>query len=205
MVKQFSQISKSIAIAFVLLFSMPALSSSSPVVMLESVTDKMIHSLKSNKSSIRGNPRMVEGFVKQYLLPHVDVSSMSRSVLGKQVWTKASANQQEQFTSEFQKLVIRTYSAALAEYDEQNVHYSPIRGGYEGKRFIQVNSLIKQRSGPNIRVNYRLVLHGSQWKVYDFSVDGISMVQSYRSQFAPIVNANGMDGVLAKLRSHNKS
>lgn len=181
-----------------------ALAASSPTAMLQSATSSMIAALEKDQSRLRSNPGLVSSHVSRIVLPHMDVDNMSRAVIGKTAWTAASADQRSEFTRRFQSLVISTYSAALSEYDDQVVEYAPIRGGYQGKRFVQVNSVIKQKSGPNIRVNYRLVLHGNTWKVYDFSVDGISMVQSYRSQFSPILKKHGMAGVLAKLNSRSR-
>lgn len=176
----------------------------SPVGMLENSTTQMIAALAKNQAQIRSNPHQVESLVNQYLLPHMDVDNMSRTVVGRQAWQAATPQQQATFKSSFQKLVVRTYSSALAQYNEQTVRYAPSKESLEGRKFIQVNSVIDQKSGPSMNVNYRLVLQDSEWKVYDFSVDGVSMVQSYRSQFTPILNQSGMEGLLTKLSAHNK-
>jgi phospholipid transport system substrate-binding protein len=52
-------------------------------------------------------------------------------------------------------------------------------------------------------VNYRLVLVGSDWKLYDLSVEGVSMLDSFRSQFSELLAQGDMDALINKLSSHN--
>lgn len=176
---------------------------SSPVDMLQTATDKMISALSQNKATIKTNPALVERLARQILLPHIAVPTMARLALGRDAWQSATPAQQQQFTQQFTTLMIRTYSTALASYTNQVVQYYPIRGGYAGQQQVQVNSRILQSGGPAIPVSYKLVLLGGQWKVYDFSVDGVSLVQSFRSQFAQQINKGGMSGLLAAMSSHN--
>lgn len=194
-----------IMLVVVWLVSTITLAASSPVDMLQSASDEMIAALKTNKATIKSNPALVEGLARKILLPHFDVTTMSRLALGPTGWSQASSAQQQQFVQEFTTLMIRTYSRALASYTDQKVQFYPIRGDYSGKMQIQVKSKILQSGGPAIPVNYGLVLRGSQWLVYDFSVDGISMVQSFRSQFTQELKKGGMSGLLTAMSSHNAS
>ena len=113
---------------------------------------------------------------------------------------EASANQKELFTANFVQLVVRTYSSALKDYSGEKVVFLPIRGGYEGKRFVTVSSIIKRANGQNIPISYSLVSKGSEWKIYDMSVEGVSLLQSYRSQFAQYLKDHSMDALINKLK-----
>ena len=175
---------------------------SSPMPMLQSTSDEMIGALKANKATLKSNPQFVYGLVNRILLPHVDVTSMAHAVLGRQVWDNATQQQRDEFTRQFTTLLVHTYSAALAAYQDQEVKFLPIRGDVNGSR-VQVNSQILQQGGPTISVSYRLVLHGDEWQVYDFSVDGVSMIQSFRSQFASELNQGNLDSLISRLSAHN--
>ncbi|MBY0545122.1 MAG: ABC transporter substrate-binding protein [Gammaproteobacteria bacterium] len=190
---------------FLGIFCSIALAVTSPVDMLQGTSNAMIGALKQNKTTIKTNPALVESLARQILLPHIDVSSMARLALGRDGWQKATPAQQQEFITQFTTLMIRTYSTALASYTNQVVQYNPIRGGYENQKQVQVDSKILQQGGPAIPVSYKLVLRGSQWMVYDFSVDGVSLVQSFRSQFTQTLNQGGMTALLASLQSHNAS
>lgn len=189
-----------------LLFVSTAIAATSdPVSMLEQTSNQMINSLKTNKATINTNPTYVEGLARKILMPHVDVPTMSRLALGRNAWQSASNDQKKQFMQQFVTLLIRTYSTALASYTDQQIKFDPIRGGVDGKSRVQVNSKIIQSGGPSIPVSYRLVKRGSQWMVYDMSVDGVSLVQSFHSQFASEISKGGMNGLLTEMKKHNNA
>lgn len=177
---------------------------SSPIIMLDSTATQVIDALKVNKARLSTNRDVVYKIVNQYLIPHVDVYGMARSVLGRNAWNQATDIQKTEFSQEFIQLVVRTYSAPLAEYTDEKIRFEPIRGGYEGKSFINVNSMIIRSNGHNIPLNYSLVLINNEWKIYDMSVEGISLLQSFRSQFAEELSQGNLEQLIANLKTHNQ-
>lgn len=172
---------------------------SSPVPLLEQTANKIISTLKENKSNLKNNPNIIYGAVEKYLLPIVDVEGMSRSVLGRQAWTKASAVQKTQFSQAFTRLVIRTYSSPLTQYSDETVQFLPMRGSLSS-RFIRVNSVIVRSAGQNIPLTYSLVDKNGQWKIYDISVEGVSLLQSFRSQLAQVLQNSSIDEVIKQMQ-----
>lgn len=186
------------------LVSQNALAVTSPVIMLNHTANQVIKQLQSNKTDLKKHPKLVYRIVNKTFLPHVDVVGMSRSVLNRTIWLKASATQRQTFTREFTKLVVRTYSRALADYTDEKVRFLPLRGDYQNKRFLSVASVIVRNGAPDIRLSYKLVRKGSQWKVYDMSVEGVSLLQSFRSQFAAQLEQGDFSRLIAQLIAHNK-
>jgi len=186
--------------AFVLLLvSMFAQAATSPVDMLQSTTNQMISALENTSNR---NTQSLYSLVRKILLPHVDLDLMSQQVTGA-AWAKATPEQRNQFKQQFTFYVTRTYSSALSSYSNQKVKFYPIRGGVSGNR-AQVNSAIIQQNGDNIAVSYRVIQSGGQWKVYDFSVEGVSMVDNYRSQFADVLRSQGLGGLIQSLSKRNE-
>lgn len=185
------------------LFSSVALAQPSPMDMLQSTSDQMISALRSNKASLKTNPGTVYRIVNQILVPHVDLNTMSRLVLGRNAWQQASPELRGRFQQEFTRLVIRTYSSALASYTNQTIKFMPMRSGYEGRSRVQVQSQIVRDDGPPIALNYRLQLVNGEWKVYDFIIEGVSMVESFRSQFADDLSTEGLEQLVNKMGNHN--
>ena len=70
---------------------------------------------------------------------------------------------------------------------------------------MTVRSMIIRHTGQKIGVDYNVVRSGDSWKVYDFSIENVSMVQSYRSQFSDVLPQQGMAGLLQRLKAHNKN
>lgn len=172
----------------------------SPVPMLEQTANNIISSLKENKASLKSNPNIIYQAVETNLLPIVDVAGMSRSVLGRQAWNKATAMQRTQFSKAFTRLVIRTYSSPLAQYSDESVQFLPVRGSINS-RFLRVNSIIVRTGGQNISLSYSLVDKNGQWKIYDMSVEGVSLLQSFRSQFSAALQNSSIDEVIKQMQN----
>ena len=177
---------------------------SSPVPMLQDTSNHILAVLQQNKSKLASNPSIIFNAVQQYMVPHVDVEGMSRSVLGRQAWTNASASDRNEFKQVFTQLVIRTYASPLAEYSNETVQFAPVRGPLSSQ-FIRVNSTIVRPSARNIALSYSLINQGSQWKIYDLSVEGVSLLQSFHSQFAQVLQNSDMKALIKEMRERAKA
>lgn len=193
------RILKSILLVVGVALSPMLIAQSSPVPMLEQTANGIIATLQANKSSLKNNPNIIYNAVERHLLPIVDVAGMSRSVLGRQAWTKATSAQKSQFSKEFTRLVIRTYSSPLAQYSDEKVQFLPVRAA-ANSRFMRVNSVIVRSQGQNIPLTYSLVDKNGQWRIYDISVEGVSLLQSFRSQFAQVLQHSSIDEVISQMQ-----
>lgn len=174
-----------------------------PSTMLNSVADRMIAQLKSHKTNLKSNPSLVYSLAYKIIVPHADLNAMSMRVLPPQTWSAASPGQREEFKKEFTTVLVRTYASALADYTDETVNFHPIRGGYEGKSTVTVDSEIVRSDGPSISVNYRLLRSGANWRLYDMTVEGISMLESFRSQFGDELAQGNMTSLIKALKRHN--
>ena len=98
---------------------------------------------------------------------------------------------------------MRTYGKALLEYNDQVIAYLPMEGSEAGGD-VTVRTEIEQAGGFPIPLNYSLRKSDNGWKVYDISVDDISLVTNYRSSFARQIKKNGVDGLVDVLRTRNQ-
>ena len=183
--------------------SATAWSATSPVPMLEKTADNIVEVLDKNKASLKTNSGIVQQTVREQLLPHMDVKGMARSVLGRAAWVRATETEQRRFTKAFTELVVRTYSAPLAEYSDEKIMFLPERAAPSG-RFTRVNSVIIRPSGQKIPLSYSLVLKKDTWKIYDFSVEGVSLLQSFKTQFGQILRMSDMNTLIAELEAQSR-
>ncbi len=174
----------------------------SAVPMLEATANQIIQTLKTNQAQLKSNYVIIQHAVLQYLVPHVDVTGMSRSVLGRNAWNQATPAEKKEFTSVFTQLVIRTYATPLAEYNGETITFSPQQAN---GRFARVNSVIKRPNGQTIPLSYALVLKDGSWKVYDFSVEGVSLLQSFRNQFSDVLQKSDMKSLIAQMKQHQSA
>ncbi len=182
-----------------------AADASDPVRLLQSIADEMMSALRAQGTTLKSNPSRVYSLANQIVVPHADLDEMSRRVLPARTWSSATPAQRAQFKREFTITLQRTYASALAEYTDQTIKFYPVRGGSAGKNTVKVDSQIIRSDGPSISVSYDLVRAGSQWKLYDMVVEGISMLQSFRSQFADKLDHEDMANLIKDLANHNSS
>ncbi len=204
-------IMQSIGIAVILLSITHADTIPVPQQIMEETSREMIKEFKANTEAIRSDPDIALKLVNDNLVPKINFPLMSRWVLGRN-WKKASVGQQQKFITEFQKLVVKFYSKALIEFLSKNnltddiITFKPYRGKIDSK-YATIRSQVNPPSGSApIKVNYDLY-HGKsgQWQVYDVSIEGISLVTTYRSSFKDIISKKGMDSLLAELRDKNSA
>lgn len=192
---------KYLVVALLWCFAMSVWAEQAPMAMMQTTTNQVLAALNANKATLQTKPAVVRNIMNQYLIPHLALETMARAALGRSAWETATSAQRQQFMQEFKRLMVNTYSSALASYKDQTVQYLPMRDT-DGSQ-VQINSTIVRNDGPPISVNYQLMSEGGNWKVYDFSVEGVSMLRSFRAQFADELARNGLDGLLKKLAGHN--
>jgi phospholipid transport system substrate-binding protein len=176
---------------------------SDPVALLQSIANNMIQGLKANKATLKTKPGIVYSLANRYVVPYADLNEMSRRVLPPQTWNSATAAQRAQFKRDFTTLLIRTYASALTSYQDQEIQFYPIRGGYQGVNNVEVSSDISGSNSSTIHVTYRLLRSGGSWRLYDMSVEGVGLIDSFRSQFADILSQGDMNLLLKRMGRHN--
>jgi len=174
-----------------------------PMVMLKGVSDNLIKQLEVHKSDIDNDHTLVVGIIKKALLPSIDVNYMAKSVVGPQAWRGATPEQKQVFTQEFVTMVTNNYARLFASYSDQTVQFMPIRVDVSQVSRVEVKSMVATSSKNTFKVYYKLLKEGDTWYIYDFSIDGISMIESYKSQFAPVLSDSGMSGLISSMQRHN--
>lgn len=174
-----------------------------PQETVRKTTDAVISRVKDEKDVLRADPTRMYNLVSELVFPHFDFGVMSQFVLGAE-WKAAEEAKRAEFVEQFRKLLVRTYAAALLEYSEQTIAYPDPGATPKNPKTAVVKQDITQPSGANMPVVYRLHSKADGWKVYDVSVDGVSLVKTYRSSFADIIKQGGLDQLIATLHTKNQ-
>ena len=174
-----------------------------PDAVVKSTANEVLETLKSDKDLANGDTSKLGHIVEDKIASKFDFNRMSRLVLGAK-WKEASREQQERFIGEFRSLLIRTYSSALAKYKNQTIEYKPLHDDPNSKDATVMTKVV-QPDGTSIALDYTLTKTDNSWKVYDVSIDGLSLISTYRGQFAETVKQSGIDGLIEKLSAKNKS
>ena len=154
------------------------------------------------KPEYKDNFAKATALVDQIINPHVDFDRVSMLVLGKNFKT-ATQDQRDRFKKEFRLLLVRTYTTAFTEYSDWKINYLPLEGDGNDKK-VMVKTEILQSGGKPVAVNYRMIQDGADWKVYDILIEGVSLLQNYRTSFNDqIEQGQSLDQLIANLAERN--
>ena len=172
-----------------------------PDELVKQTADDVLTIVKNDKDIQAGNQQKLFAVVEEKILPNFDFDRVCRMVLGKN-WKSASPEQQALFQKEFRSLLLRTYATALGKYRDQVIEYRPMQTDASEKN-VTVKTQIIQKGGQPITVDYSLVKGPTGWKVYDITIESVSLVTNYRSQFSSEIRQNGLDSLNKKLADKN--
>jgi phospholipid transport system substrate-binding protein len=141
-----------------------------------------------------------------------DFGEMAKSAVGYH-WRNFTPAQRSEFVPLFTKFIEDAYLSRIEEYSvekvDQQIQSSVIQFNKEttdGPDYAQVYStvVLKDRNDP-IQVNYQMRRDGSEWKIYDISIDAISVIANYRNQFNRVLNSDGYDKLVSIMRQKQQA
>jgi phospholipid transport system substrate-binding protein len=193
--------------AFTMLLGLMPLSSTiaasltTPELAIEQAANKL--KVKMQEPGFTKDFKQITGFVEEVIYPNIDFERISALVLG-QHWRTAKDSEKQQFTKEFQMLLVRTYSRAFIEFKDWSVKFLPLTKDANPDKVV-VNVEVLQPGLKPITINYRMLQSKGQWKAYDILIEGVSLVTNYRSSFkAEIEKTGSLASVIEMLAKRNK-
>jgi len=127
-----------------------------------------------------------------------DYGEMAKRSLGGQ-WDKLGVRDRQEFVDLFTEFLTATYVEKMHSYSGEEVTFLNER--LEGN-YAEVKSMLVGKK-TELQMDYRLMMKGDDWKAYDVVIDGISLVQNYRGQFAAILRASSYEHLVQILREKN--
>lgn len=176
-----------------------------PLDLVRSTTDDLIAEMRMHRADYVRDKGKLFAMAEQKVVPYFDFARMSQWVLGRS-WKKATPDQREKFVAEFRALLVRTYSTALLNYTDEKINYLPVKAAADASDVV-VRTEVQSRDGrPPVPVYYSFYRNkAGAWKVYDVSIEGVSIVTNYRAVYAGKIRDLGMDGLIASLAEQNKT
>lgn len=162
-----------------------------PTETLEITVNQLIGVVSSSDKTNEVQKAEVDSIIKA----NVDFDAVSKKVVSKP-WKKATEEQKQAFKTRFANIMVNTYFDLLKNYNNEEVIY--------GKEQIKKNkyAIVDTKvisEGKKIPVRYRLIKVEQNWKIYDFIVEGVSIVSSYRTSYKPIIKQKGLQGLLEEM------
>jgi phospholipid transport system substrate-binding protein len=173
---------------------------SDPYRLVETVAMKTFDRIKANQDKLKTDPDFLRTIMEEELLPHIDYQFAAFMVLGKYFKSVPKEKLNEDVTV-FREYLITTYSVAMGYYDNQTVVFEP-SSEFADKKLVTVRAVIQDSVRPEIKIAFKVRKDSktNQWKAYDMVAEGISMLNSKRSEFEEMLRQDGVDAVIAVMR-----
>jgi len=172
-----------------------------PDELVRKVTADVMDAIKSDKGLQAGDRKKALALAEQKILPHVDFREAARLATGKS-WQSATPEQQERIVSEFRSMLVRVYSNAIGVYQGQEMKVLPARMA-PGATEVTVRNQYVKSGQPPVPVEYAMKKKPEGWMIYDITVEGVSLVLTYRAEFDAITRTAGVDGLIKRMHEKN--
>jgi len=172
-----------------------------PQELMQQRSQDMLRELDANRAAINADPSKLRVLADKHLLPHFDADYAGRLVLGKH-WRTATDVQKKRFIDAFYQSLMRSYGDAVAEFTADRLTFLPFKGDLSSG-VATVRSEVKRSNGTPVPVNYSLHATPQGWKVWDITIEGISYVKNYRTDFGAEIDQKGIDAVIQRLEAQN--
>jgi len=173
-----------------------------PSDVVKEAAEGMLKDLDANRAMYKKDPAKVSALVDKYLLPHFDVETSARAVLGLH-WRSATPEQRKRFVDAFYHSLLTNYGAALVDFtsDKLKIYPSNVEPGSDR---ATVRTEIKRDNGDRVPVNYVMRKTAQGWKAVDVQIEGISYVKSYHDDFGAQIDQQGLEAVISRLEKGEK-
>lgn len=162
--------------------------------------DRVIETLKNGdlKSPEKAGER--RALLRRIVDEVFDWEEMAKRSLARH-WKDRTPEEKEAFTALFSQLLERTYINRIERYEDEEVVYGEERIDDD---YGVLKTMIVSKKGASIPVDYRLRHKGGRWLVYDVVVEGVSLINNYRTQFAKMLQSESYEEVVRRLEAKVK-
>ncbi len=139
--------------------------------------------------------------IRKIVYSRFDFREMSKRALALH-WKKRTPAERKEFVSLFADLLEATYIEKIERYSDEKILYvdESVDGGY-----AEVETKVLTKDGREIPIDYLLIKEGVKWMVYDVNIEGMSLIENYRTQFEEIIGSGSYGELVKKLKEKVRS
>jgi phospholipid transport system substrate-binding protein len=167
-----------------------------PTEKIRQTTDKILSIVTDPSLKDPSKAQEREKLIRRAVDEQFDWEEMARRSLATH-WAKRTAEERKEFVRLFADLLERTYMRKVEDYSGEKVLYE---GETKDGDYVKVKVKIVTKKNKDIPVEYRLKKEGNDWFIYDISIEGVSLVNNYRTQFNNIIVQSSYENLVKKLR-----
>ena len=167
-----------------------------PTDQIKQTTDKILSIITNPALKPPSKTPEREKLIRQAVDERFDWEEMARRALATH-WAKRTLEERKEFVRLFADLLERTYKKKVEDYSGEKVLYE---GETKDRDYATVKVKILTKKDKDIPVEYRLKKEGNDWFVYDVSIEGVSLVNNYRTQFNSIIVQSSYENLIKRLK-----
>ena len=172
-----------------------------PDALIRSTVDDVVSVIKRDKDIQAGDQKKIIALVDAKVLPNFDFFRMTQLAVGK-YWRTATPEQKQALVTEFRNMLVRTYTKVFTVYRDQVIEVQPSKMAADDTE-VTVKTVISKSGSKGMPVDYEMKKAADGWKVFDITIEGVSMVMSYRGTFSSQIQESGIDGLIKTLSDRN--
>ena len=167
-----------------------------PTEQVKQTVDAVIKILnnKELKKSEKQNERRLK--IRETVEKRFDFEEMAKRSLALH-WKNRTPQEQKEFVSLFSDLLEDTYIRKIERYEDEKVAYTEEKN--DGS-YATVRTKVITTKETEIPVDYKIFKKGQKWEVYDILIEGVSLVNNYRTQFNQIIRSGSYEELITRLK-----
>ncbi len=185
-----------LVLAVSLALTSEALAAGSPMAEVRGLIDEVQDILRQRPSQSPAQRHQRLLLIEQVSARHIDYREMARRCLGP-TWNNLNRAQQEEFVHLFSELLKSSYAGRLDDFVQARVEYQA-EDDSEDTSAVRILIL---RENDRIPVTFRLLRKPEGWRIYDLVIEGVSLVNNYRSQFGRVIAKSSYQSLVHTLRT----
>jgi phospholipid transport system substrate-binding protein len=170
-----------------------------PSSRIQTAVDKVIAILKDQTLAGDKQTAARRAAIRQVVGEIFDFEEMAKRTLA-QHWKNRSAAEQQEFVTLFADFLEKNYIKKIESYKEEKISIAAEK--VENGRAL-VRTIIVTGEKTEIPIEYKMYVKAGVWRIYDISIEGVSLVNNYRSQFASMINKKSYEELRRQLQQRS--
>ncbi len=179
-----------------------------PYKMMEVLADKTFQRIAKQQPEIKKDPEILRTIVNEELVPYIDARYAAGYVIGNAVKLNTVPKEDfNTFVGAFQNYMVGTYAGVFTQYRDQKVIIEPGQPIEVQRKIITIKTRVIDPGKPDINIEFKLrrVKDANNWLVFDMVAEGISLLDSKRSELGSLIRQQGLVSVAALLEEKAKA
>jgi phospholipid transport system substrate-binding protein len=182
---------------FTVLFTVSEAYADTPTQQVKQTVDKILDIIRNKELKRPEKTKERRAAIRKVVSERFDFEEMAKRSLALH-WRKRTPEERKEFVSLFTDLLERSYIKRIEGYEDEKILY--IGEEIENEYSVVKSKIITKRK-VEIPMEYRLLNKNSKWQVYDVVIEGVSLINNYRTQFNKIIRTDSYEELVKRMKN----